>query len=290
MVSSRALSKRSGTILIAVVLAVATGLLAFNYLSSVKTAAVVVPARTVVVASQDIPVRTVITAAMLTQVSRPADAVDPDALVAPSAAVGQIALIAIPSGSTIGASKIGHVGLGGLSVQIPSGEEAIAIGLDRIKGVADLVRAGDHVDVIAVTPAHGTSLPLAATILRNKLVLAMGSAVETPVAAQPNVASSPAPDQTVETATLALTPSEAKLIALADLNATLRLALRSSKDVRTQGIADAFTIAPAAEPVAAPRSAPAASAAPAVRAEPRPAAAVPPGPPIIDGDHYVTAK
>jgi pilus assembly protein CpaB len=284
------LNKRSGTILIALVLAVATGLLAFNYLSSVKTAAVVVPSRTVVVASQDIPVRTVITPAMLTQVSRPADTVDPDALVAPSAAVGQIALIAIPSGSTVAASKVGHVGLGGLSVQIPSGEEAISIGLDRVKGVADLVRAGDRVDVIAVTPARGTSAPLAATILRNKVVLAMGSAVETPVAAQPNAAASPAPDMTVETATLALTPSEAKLIALADLNATLRLALRSSKDVRTHGIADAFDLEPMAAPAAAaPHAAPApAAAAPAKPAAPRAVTSPPAGPPVIDGDHYVT--
>jgi pilus assembly protein CpaB len=286
MATARSLNKRSTTILIAAVLALGTGLLAFNYLSTVNKVSTNIPMRTVIVAAQDIPVRTVMQPSMLTVATRPADSVDPDALATASQAAGQIALISIPAGGIVSASKIGTIGLGGLSVRIPAGERAISIGLDRVKGVADLIEAGDHVDVIAVTQARGAGagVPMAATILTNKTVLAMGSTQEAPTAATGSA--SPAPDITVETATLAVTPAEAKTIALADLNATLRLALRSIKDMHTKEVAEPFVI-PTPDSVAV--SAPAIALAPP---------AIPPGvvvkstpkrtgPPLIDGDRFV---
>ena len=289
MVSARSLNKRSTTILIAAVLALGTGLLVFNYLSSLTKVAATIPMRSVVVAAQDIPVRTVVTPAMLTMTNRPADSVEPDAVANTTDAVGQIALISIPSGGTIAASKVGRIGLGGLTVHIPAGQRAISIALDRVKGVANLIEAGDHVDVIAVTQAHGsaTVAPTAATILSNKTVLAMGSTQETPTAA--NAGASPAPDVTVETATLAVTPREAKIITLADINSTLRLSLRSLKDARGTEQNEPFilpTDAPAAIAAAAAAPAPLAPAAgvpqPAVSAAPKRL-----GPPLIDGDHFV---
>ncbi len=287
MVSVRSLNKRSTTIVIAAILALGTGLLAFNYLSTVNKTATTVAMRTVIVATQDIPVRTVITPAMLTVTSKPADSVDPDALAGASDVAGQIALISIPSGGIVSASKVGRLGLGGLTVRIPAGQRAISIALDRVKGVANLIEAGDHVDVIAVTQGRtgGAGVPAAATILSNKIVLAMGSAQETPTAAA--AGATPAPDVTVETATLSVTPKEAKILALADLNATLRLALRSIKDSRRTESADPFVIetaAPAAVPAAA------VAAAPVSAAPPKPAASAAPkpmGPPLIDGDHFV---
>jgi pilus assembly protein CpaB len=292
MVTSRALNKRSTTILIAVVLALGTGLLAFNYLTSVKSVATTEPMRTIVVASMPIPVRTVVTPAMLTQTSRPVAAIDPDAVSDMSEVTGQIALISIPAGGAVSASKVGRVGLGGLTVEIPKGKVAISIALDRVKGVADLIHAGDHVDVIAVTPARASGNPEATTILRNKVVLAMGSSVEAPVAA--GVAgATPGPEMTVETATLSLSPREAREIALADLNATLRLALRSAKDSRGSDADADFVVttsgdrtAPAAPPVVAPPFV----AGPVTPASPHVAAPQPRARhdyvPLIDGDKY----
>jgi pilus assembly protein CpaB len=281
MVSARPLNKRSTTILIAAILALGTGLLAFNYLSSVTKVARTVPMRSVVVAVNEIPVRTVITPAMLSTVERPVDGVEPDAVSDPAALSGQIALITIPSGATMSTSKVGRVSLGGLTVRIPRGQRAVSIPIDRVKGVANLIAAGDRVDVIAETPAHGAgSAAQVATILRNKVVLAMGGTMVMPTTTGPT----PAPDQTFDTATLAVTPAEAKLLFLADTNATLRLALRSVKDARVSEAPEPFVI-PTSDPA---RTVPA--AAPAAAAAPRAVKSAAPkrvGPPIIDGDRLV---
>jgi pilus assembly protein CpaB len=285
MATVRSLNKRSTTILIAAVLALGTGLLAFNYLTTVNKAATIVPMRTVVIAARDIPVRTVVAPSMLTLTGRPADSVDPDAVASESEVVGQIALISIPSGGIVSASKIGRLGLGGLTMHIPAGQRAISISLDRVKGVADLIQAGDHVDVLAVTQARGLNGAVGAvsTILTNKTVLAMGSAQEAPAAA---AAASPAPDLTVETATLAVTPKEAKILALADLNSTLRLALRSVKDNRVSQASEPFAL-----PTANAGNSGSVAAPPAAKpVAQRPAGPVAPkhyGPPLIDGDRFV---
>jgi pilus assembly protein CpaB len=171
--------------------------------------------------------------------------------------------------------------MGGLTVRIPAGLRAISIALDRVKGVANLIQAGDHVDVIAVMQSRGAGagLPTVSTILTNKTVLAMGSSQEAP----PATSASPAPDVAIETATLAVTPKEAKTLALADLNATLRLALRSVKDIRGNETAEPFAL-----PAAAIAVAPPARLSPSL--QPQPAGSAAPkrtGPPLIDGDHFV---
>jgi Flp pilus assembly protein CpaB len=117
----------------------------------------------------------------------------------------------------------------------------------------------------------------------------MGTALETPQGA------TPAPESGFQTASLAVTPDQAKLLTLVDLNATLRLALRSPSDGShhatigekldlTQPISQAPRVAQAAPaPAAAPPAAPVAAApAPAAHAAPRYT-----GPQIIQGDKVI---
>ncbi len=82
----------------------------------------------------------------------------------------------------------------------------------------------------------------------------------------------------MQTATLAVYPHEAAVLALADLNATLRLTLRSSRDTNHAEAADAFVLD---APAIARSDAPAPVAAPAAQAAPRKTR---PGIQIIDGD------
>jgi pilus assembly protein CpaB len=282
MVTARSLNKRSTTIIIAVILAVGTGLLLFNYLGSVAHTAQATPMRSIVVAAREIPPRTLITSGMLTVVDRPQDSVDSDASTNLGAVVGQVAMIDIPAGSALSSSKIGRLATGGLTMRVPVGQRGISIALDPVKGVADLVRAGDHVDVIAVTQTRGSNdAPRPATILRNKVVLAMGSTMDVPVASDGTTPATAA-DSTVQTATLAVLPAEAKLLALADLNATLRLSLRSQHESNVAQTGDAFVLAAPMEAHAAP-AAPA-PAAPRVIAVQRKA---PAGIPMIDGDQVI---
>src|SRR5581483_10152047 len=103
------MNTRRTTLLVAILLAVGTGWLTLNYLSGVQRASNSngVP-REILVAAQEIPARAPITEAMLTRVSRPASAVEPDAISDPGRAIGALSLITIPAGATITDSKIGH--------------------------------------------------------------------------------------------------------------------------------------------------------------------------------------
>ncbi len=208
-------------LIIAAVLALGTGLLMFNYLSSVNRTAQTAPPRTIVVAAQAIPARAKITLAMLGTVSRPADSIDPDALLSPTAAVGAIALIDIPVGSPVTSSKISHGAVNALPVTLHEGMRAVSISVDLVKSVSGLIAAGDRVDVIEIPPLGDSGMPQAATILRGIRVLAVGAQMESATA-------TPAPNAApARTVTLEVTPEQADLLANADVNTTLRLALRA---------------------------------------------------------------
>jgi pilus assembly protein CpaB len=270
-----------------------TGLLTFNYLTSVgrHQSAVVAPRR-VVVAARDIVAHVPIKADMVTIVMRPGDAVEPDSISDPAQVVGRIAAVSVPAGGSISTSKITTVAASTLVMRVPRGMRAVAIPLDRVKGVGNLIQPGDHVDVIAVTPPRANTMPKAAIILRDVTVLAMGTALETPQGA------TPAPESGFATASLAVTPDQAKLLTLVDLNATLRLALRAPADgsAHRPSVGDKLDLSqPAAQPqrmAQAPAAAPAAAAPVAAPPAPAAPAAKPSaprytGPQIISGDKVI---
>jgi pilus assembly protein CpaB len=286
MLNRTQMNPRNVTLLLAAVLALGTGLLLFNYLSSVNTAATKVEAkRVVLVAARPIPAQTVISPEMLERAIRPASSVEPDSVdpAQVQMVVGTVALVAIPAGGTLTQSRIGRPAAVSLTAKVKTGLRAVTIPIDRVKGVAGLIQTGDRVDVIAIVPQRGDQPPEARTILRGINVLAMG------VTFTPPTNSSPAPDAGNQTtATLEVTPQQANLLALADVNTVLRLALRSPdepvKSLPVESISFS-NIAPVAPlPLAAPAPA-AAVAAPAAQ----PAAHRVSGPTIIDGDKIVSS-
>lgn len=218
-VVSPAIHRRNVLFAVAALLALGTGWLTFTYLAGLNRPGPALAEREVVVADRDIPARVTISPAMLATVQRPADAVDPDALAHPESAVGSIARVTIPAGSAVTRSKLARAIDVGLTQRLERGKRAIAIPVDRVKAVANLIQPGDHVDVIALTHAAPGTAPKALTILRNVVVLAMGSTYE-------STGATPAPDGFTSTATLEVTPQQAQLLALADVNTTLRLDLR----------------------------------------------------------------
>jgi len=275
-------------LIIGVLLALGTGVLLLNYVhSAVPAQSAAVPMRTVYVAAQDIPARALLTNSLVAEVKRPAAEVDPDAIRDRKELAGTYSLITLPAGSVVTRSKIGAGGANALPARLPIGMRAVSISIDRVKGVAGLIQPGDRVDVIAVPPRVANETPRASAILRGALVLAMGNAVET-------TSATPSPDtqNNLTTVTLALTPKQVDLLASADINTTLRLALRSPKEAVRAYPAEPLVLgvpnrAPAA---AAPAPAPAAPAAaqpatppptPAMIAVSKPQAA-PAGVPVID--------
>jgi pilus assembly protein CpaB len=288
MLRTTQINPRNVTLLLAAVLTLGTGLLLFNYLSGVNSAAnKVEEKRVVLVASHAIAAQTTISADALTRVVKPATSVEPDAVSPEQLAlvVGSVALVAIPEGGTITQSRIARPSSVSLEAKVKEGLRAITIPIDQVKGVAGLIQTGDHVDVIAVTNGRGKLKPLARTIMRGVEVLALGDSFAIPTAGS---GPSPSPNQT--TATLEVTPPQADLLALADLNSALRLILRSPKEpIRSLPPEGIVFVAPAdADGPLTP--APPVAAAPAPKQAPRPARAREDGPTIIDGDQVVGTK
>ncbi|GAC1576389.1 MAG: hypothetical protein NVS3B7_09260 [Candidatus Elarobacter sp.] len=257
------------TLLVALTIAAGTGFLTLNYVSSVNRseAAQAEPQRGILVAKADIPARATIDVSMLRRVSRPVSQIEPDAVIDAHKAIGSLALVSLPSGSTITSSRIGRPQNVALAVVLKPGMRAVSIGIDRVKAVGGLIQPGDRVDVIAVPPRIGDETPQARTILRGATVLASGTQMES--VAQANAQPSQQDAQNLTTVTLAVTPAQADVLATADVNATLRLALRSPREA-----VGSEKVAPFVLPVKpADRRAAASYAQPPL--QPAPAAAMP---------------
>lgn len=226
---------RRTTLLVAIVLAIGTGWLTLTYLSALRPPSN--EQRPVLIASQEIAARSRIVDTMFSKETRSAQALEPDALSEPSQAVGSLALVTIPAGAQLTASDVGTNVAFALPVRLQPGMRAVSIPVDRVKDVSGLIQPGDRVDVIAIPPSKQNGPPpKAVTIFRGIRVLAVGNALENPSA-------TPSPqEQEASTVTLEVTPHQADILAWADTNATLRLALRSPREsIRAEPI-EALTI------------------------------------------------
>ena len=267
------------TLIVAGAIAAATGFLTLNYVSSVSRseAAQAEPQRGILIAKTDIPARATIDVSMLKRVSRSISQIEPGAVTDAHIALGSLALVSLPAGSTITASRIGRPQEVALAVVLKRGMRAVSIGIDRVKAVGGLIQPGDRVDVIAVPARVGDETPQGHTILRGALVLASGTQMESTT--QPAALPGAADAATLTTVTLGVTPAQADLLATADMNATLRLALRSPQEPVGAATVERFVlpVAPVSKPAAtsfAPPPAPVTVLAAPVAAPARPAPAV----------------
>lgn len=289
------MNTRRITLLVAVVLAIGTGFLTLRYLMSVQRESQTqaqVESKPILIASRDIQARAKITPDMLTRTNRPANEVEPGALADPTQAQGDIALISIPAGSTITETKVGRPAEVGLTVRIKPGMRAVTIPVDMVKAVSGLIQPGDRVDVLSSVGRGKNSQPKTMAIIRGAIVLAINAALET-------AGATPSPENgSPTTVTLGVTPEQANLLTLADLNTNLRLALRSpqepvrslpaqSLDLPEQGSSGGSAptnVAPPPNPYPYPVA--------AANVPPVTTAAIPaqPGVTVIDGDRVVSGE
>ena len=216
------------TLIVAVVLALGTGILTLRYLASLQQKADVqqqaVETRAIIIAARDIPARAKITPDMLIRSQRPGSEIEPGALADAKQAEGDIALITIPAGSTLTATKVGRPIEVGLTYRLKPGMRAISIPVDRVKAVSGLIQPGDRVDVLASVPRAPGVQPKAVTIIRGALVLAINQTLEI-------AGATPSPDSVnLVTVVLGISAAQSDLLTMADLNTTLRLALRSPQE------------------------------------------------------------
>jgi pilus assembly protein CpaB len=245
---------------LAAVLAAGAGLLAFDYVAASKHKAE--PPRTVLIASQPLHKNDPIVPAAVHLETRAAEAIDPGAFSQYSDVNGDVALADIPAGAALTNSNTGKVQALGTPVRLHKGMRAMSIAVDEVKDVSGIIQPGDHVDVIAVPPRMNDQ-PHAYAIIRNVVVLAVGGVIE------PVPVSSPGQGSQIRSVTLEVTPKQADLLALADLNAVLRLTLRTPDETTRSEPTEHLVFATQQEraPVAA---APVPAAAPVIPAPVQP--------------------
>lgn len=246
-------NRRTILLIVAGILALGAGLLTFDYLSAANKHVAAAPPRDVVVALAAIPARMPITPNMISVVSRPSNDVEPDAMSSIAQTSGDVSLANIPAGATITESNTSRLSDVSLASRLAPGMRAVSIPVDDVKDVSGLLQPGDHVDVIAIPPRVSNAQPMAYTILRNIKVLALGGLVTVQVA-------TPAPGQGVSepadarTATLEVSPRQADILAMADINTVLRLALRNPHEATNSTPAEelVFQTTPSAAQGSAP--------------------------------------
>jgi len=140
----------------------------------------------------------------------------PDAMTAIAGAIVRAPLLA---GEPITENKVVHIGQAGiLSATIAPGKRAVSIPISAETGAGGFILPNDHVDVLLTraVPGAGRNFHVE-TVLENIRVLAIDQTFKDDKDAQTAVG---------KTATLELEPDQAELIALAQAQGTLSLALR----------------------------------------------------------------
>ncbi len=277
-------NKKPLLIIIAAVLAGGAALTAFDYMSTGNRHAPAAPPRAVIVAARAISAREAITNSMLVTITRPSDAVDPGSFSSSAAVAGDVALADIPAGAALTSSNVTRASNLPSAVHLTDGMRAMSIAVDEVKDVSGLLEPGDHVDVYAVTARSTSEQPRAFAILRNIVVLGVGGQVA-------GTEATPGPQSMQwRSVTLRVTADQAKTLAVADLNSTLRLALRPPDESTKSEPQDAFFVPMQSGP--SMPSAPAPAAAPPMPAPAAPAGAGAAPPPVrhaapTDGVQYI---
>lgn len=242
---------RERILILAILLGVAAAVMIWAVLASGKQS----PADTqtpVVVAAGNIPSGMIVTGMDLSIRNFNKEEVPPGAASSEALVIGKVTKRDILPGQPILSSNVMD-----RSYFVPPFMRAVTVGLDPVSGVAGFLKPGNRVDVVATFEMNSTSY--AKTVLQNVLLIAIGSEV---IEGGDNVATDKTTARAEPTATLAVSPSDAEKLILADAKGKLRLTLRSSEDKsiaarRPVGTLAALGVAP--EKQAAARPAPAAN-------------------------------
>jgi pilus assembly protein CpaB len=106
---------------------------------------------TVVVANTNIPLGTVVTADMLTTQTLPASQVKAGAFTNASQVVGQVARQALVSGEQVASDSFAA---DQATISVPAGKRGLAVAVNELTGVGNLIYPGDYVDVVITLDAN----------------------------------------------------------------------------------------------------------------------------------------
>jgi len=265
-----------GVLVVALFLGLLSAVLVFVYLSGSggggEETASSGETKSVVVASQDITAGTRITEEMVRVKNVSADAVVPNALTTTEMAVGSVARFPITADEQILENRLAASGIEvakgeklPLTYIVPEGMRAVGVNTKQVISAGGLVVPGDYVDIIFVAAVKTDLSPpldishISQTVLQNIEVLAVQQTIEEVVpedttsdgatdgqVSSERVALNRAdPEPEAVTVTLAVTPDQAEILAMADVIAQasdsdtcdIRLSLRQFGDSEQASVA-----------------------------------------------------
>lgn len=145
---------------------------------------------------------------------------------------GRVLIAPLKENEPILESKLAPVDVtrGGVAAVITPSKRAMAVKVDKEKGVSGFIHPGNRVDVL-VSIKRNMNAPTTKMVLENILVLTVGTDIES--------SGSPEKPSQVDVITLEVTPEEAERLALATTEGKIQLALRNFVDndtVKTSGV------------------------------------------------------
>ena len=182
---------------------------------------------TVVAAKSAIPPRTKLTQDLIYVKEIPEEAAHPKVVRDMASIVGSITKHEILAGEQIITDRLYQEDERiGLVTSVPRDMRAVTVPVDEVVGVAGFVKPGDKVDLIVTASGVGQTGDVAFTVLEDIEVLAVAQETEDKTQGKARVSTS---------VTLAVKPSEAERLALAEKIGKLRLALRPMFASATKG-------------------------------------------------------
>jgi pilus assembly protein CpaB len=210
---------------LAVVLGLAAALIARSALSRNRVAGPPQPktVKIVVVKGHASPGQE-LTADLLTMGPIAADVPPPDAFTNVAQVVGRVANTPMFNGQPVLEDLLAPKGAGtGLQALLPRGMRAITVAVDETSGLAGLLVPGSRVDVVSTVSGTNKDDTIAATIVQDVLVQAVGQRLAAQGPADKDA-------QAARTVTLVVTPRDAQAIDLAGSMGRTRLVLRGNND------------------------------------------------------------
>ena len=214
------------------VFAIACGLIAavsvYIYLGkTMAPAPAITTTVTVVAAKSAIPPRTKITQDLIYVKEVPEEAAHPKVVRDMTDILGLITKYEILEGEQILIDRLyGEGERIGLVASVPRDMRAVTVPVDEVVGVAGFVKPGDKVDIIVTASGVGETGDAAFTVLEDIEVLAVAQETEDKSQGKAKVSTS---------VTMAVSPSDAESLALAEKIGKLRLALRPMFATATKG-------------------------------------------------------
>lgn len=218
---------KKSIIILAIILGLLTMGTLYYYIETLNQAPVVEDDLTdVVVAVSSIPAHVKVTADMVILKSLPTEAVHPDAATKLEDIVGYTTKTEIYSEEQVIKSKIAtDITQAALAYRIPENMRAITIPSNEISGVGGYLNKGDRVDIIVTYNDEAISPGLlTVTQFQNIEILEIGPLAFTETG-------EPATNKGVTSSiTLLVTPSQAEVMAFANINGAVQMILRNPVD------------------------------------------------------------